>query len=47
MLGADESEMPFLAEEHAITSAARKSLKTWQRVRRVRAGTPSASADPR
>jgi len=39
-------ETVAIANGSTVASAARKSLKTWQRVRRVRAGTPSASADP-
>ena len=39
-------ETVAIANGSTVASAARKSLKTWQRVRRVRTGTPSASADP-
>ncbi len=39
-------ETVAIANGSTVATAARKALKTWKRVRRVRAGTPSASADP-
>ncbi len=39
-------ETAAIANRSTVASAARKALTTWQRVRRVRAGTPSAHDDP-
>jgi len=39
-------ETVAIANGSTVASAARNALKTWQRVRRVRAGTPSAHDDP-
>jgi HEAT repeat protein len=39
-------ESTSIANGSTVASAARNALRTWQRVRRVRAGTPSAHDDP-
>lgn len=39
-------EAAAIANGSTVASAARKALKAWQRVRRARAGTPSAHDDP-